>query len=288
MRYVYSVLRFVPDPTRGEHINIGLIAGSDEAGEWALKNVSRWARAHYIDDDKILPEVIRRIAELSTQCEAATDDARPGPNTRPSITEDWLLQFARDSGNILQLSPPIPVVADDSQEVFDLLWDRFIVEPGTKARGIKIKRTAVGKVRQSLTKSNIGHHHFQEQVTLHTANSHVEIDFAVHNGQIVHMTHCWSFQLVDQERLLEDVKAWAWTVRDLRRADGHIRMSEDRRLRVPSKVPVAAVYIPPAEDDTAALSEALSVFQDSEVQAKPIELDDVATVGNEAARLLAS
>ena len=28
MRYVYSVVRFVPDPIKGEFVNVGLIAGT--------------------------------------------------------------------------------------------------------------------------------------------------------------------------------------------------------------------------------------------------------------------
>jgi hypothetical protein len=31
------MLRFVPDPARGEFINIGAIAGDDDSGEWELR-----------------------------------------------------------------------------------------------------------------------------------------------------------------------------------------------------------------------------------------------------------
>ena len=34
MRFVYSLVRFVPDPARGEFVNVGAIAGSEESSDW--------------------------------------------------------------------------------------------------------------------------------------------------------------------------------------------------------------------------------------------------------------
>ena len=44
-KYIYSVLRFVPNPASGEFVNIGAIVGSDENGEWELRTVENAKRA---------------------------------------------------------------------------------------------------------------------------------------------------------------------------------------------------------------------------------------------------
>jgi hypothetical protein len=45
MRYVYSVVRYVPNPASGEFVNIGVIAGSDETGDWSLRQAGNQRRA---------------------------------------------------------------------------------------------------------------------------------------------------------------------------------------------------------------------------------------------------
>ena len=51
MRYMYSVIRFVPDPIRGEFVNVGVLAGSDESSEWDLRMVESLKRAGDVDSD---------------------------------------------------------------------------------------------------------------------------------------------------------------------------------------------------------------------------------------------
>ena len=49
MKHVYSLIRYVPDPVRGEFINVGAIAGCDESSEWEIRQVANPARARRID-----------------------------------------------------------------------------------------------------------------------------------------------------------------------------------------------------------------------------------------------
>ena len=45
MRYVYSVVRYVPNPASGEFVNVGAIAGNDETGDWSLRTAGSRRRA---------------------------------------------------------------------------------------------------------------------------------------------------------------------------------------------------------------------------------------------------
>ena len=44
-KYAYALLRFVPDPIKGEFVNIGIIAGSDEEDRWEIRTIDRAGRA---------------------------------------------------------------------------------------------------------------------------------------------------------------------------------------------------------------------------------------------------
>lgn len=45
MRFVYSVVRFVPHPARGEFINVAAIVGSEALGVWKSRRVGNAHRA---------------------------------------------------------------------------------------------------------------------------------------------------------------------------------------------------------------------------------------------------
>src|SRR5215468_11068995 len=44
-RYFYSLVRCVPSPRTGEFINIAAIAGSEESGEWSIRQIQNESRA---------------------------------------------------------------------------------------------------------------------------------------------------------------------------------------------------------------------------------------------------
>ena len=64
MTYFFSMLRFVPDPARGEFVNIGAIAGDEETQDWELRLISNLKRARSIDHVAFLPHALEVAAEL--------------------------------------------------------------------------------------------------------------------------------------------------------------------------------------------------------------------------------
>src|SRR5680860_1531130 len=56
MALSFSVIRFVPDPAKGEFVNIGAIAGDDATGDWELRLVSSPKRAKALDQLGVLAQ----------------------------------------------------------------------------------------------------------------------------------------------------------------------------------------------------------------------------------------
>lgn len=287
MRHIYSVARFVPDATRGEFINIGILAGSEETNEWVLQTVSRDTRASRLDDSNYLPEARRQLAVISTKLDRFTDSlgAMLAPDDLPGISEEWVARLASDYGNMLQFTQPHAAIGTSAQDVIDKLWPLLIAEPDATTPKGRTKNTALGVVRSALKRHMVTSNQWQQAVRLQTNNSHARVDFAIHNGKVVQLTQCWSFQINDQDSLLADIKAWAWTIRDLRRSGGKV-IGNSTALVVEPRTDVAAVFVPPSDLRSPTFAEAQTVFADNEVDATSLPVERADEIGIIAARSL--
>lgn len=122
-------------------------------------------------------------------------------------------------------------------------------------------------------------------MTLQTTHHRQRLDFAVTNGQALQLTNTWSFQVPDQEQLAEQVKAWAWTIRDIQRGGGTVTLGDEPRFDIAQDVDVAVVYVPPgADQDAPAMGDALNVFEALKVRHAPVA--DADFVGQRAQALV--
>jgi len=114
-RYLYSVIRYVPDIVRAEFINIGIIAGADDDWHFQLSKpvINRLPRhpscgaipldyiSSLIDPKLFTPSFSAGLIKLSQQC-------------------------YRD---IIQFSPPLPILSASSEAAIDRLWPLFVEGP---------------------------------------------------------------------------------------------------------------------------------------------------------------
>jgi len=274
MRYVYSVIRFVPDPGRGEFINIGAIAGTDAIRDWDIRNVDNLRRARSIDDRGVLRGVISQMDQVARTIDAfvSVDGMLFPPPDAPVVNEDWLLQMSQESRNLLQFSPPIPVLANSAQEALDLIFDELLLDPERRRFRFKKKQTALGAVAQAYTREGLDR--FVHQRAHIKGGRHSELlDFVVANGRVVQLTQCYSFQIPNSVDLLESIKALAWTLHAIREGGG-LAVVGDVERPIPQDVDVEIVYVQPENQDrqqTDVLNEARSAFEKVDARAVPYE-----------------
>lgn len=287
MRYFYSVIRFVPDAVRGEFVNIGALAGSDESGEWRLRLVDDMRRARYIDESGSLPGVINHLENLKARMEGEPPSGLGG---QVHFSGEWLANFTERSQSLLQFTDPAPIMADSLEEVLEIAFDEFIIDPGTDAKDgrSQSKRLAKSRVRQSYErvglKINVD---FLDDSVVRGRDHHEKFDFVVMNGRAVQLTQAWSFQLKGLERLVENIKAWAWTVQDIRRHGGAAKNGQEETIAVPPDVDVESAYVPPASgrtDQQKALEEALQAFE--EIDVRPVTFGETEGISERAVRLV--
>jgi DUF3037 family protein len=275
MRYVYSTLRFVPDPARGECVNVGILIGSELSEDKKLHLISNRRRATAID----APGVFKNFWSY-------VEGFRNTFEREEGFSEAWLTEVWDSSNNIMQFSRPAPVDAISADEALEfLVGDLLIDAPLKPKRAAKTKSTALRQIRQVFRESGLGEEaNFLERPVVRGPNHSETFDFVVKNGNAVQLTQAWNFQKRDLKGLNEAIKAWAWTVKDIR--DGGGRAKTDKfDIEVPKNIDVKAVYLPPTRPEAKEVfSEAQHAF--SEIDAAAIKVDQVQEVADQAMRLL--
>lgn len=278
MRYVYSLIRFVPDPARGEFVNVGAIVGCEVSSEWQVRQIQNPMRARAIDEHGSLEAVwsfIDRVGVHIDDFEAATQSLfEPGVE----LTEEWLWQLHADHQNIVQLSAPTPMVAESADGALEQIFDLMVLDPATRKRSFTNKHTALAALRSAYSGFDITRgKELRERVTLETPHHATKFDFAVANGRIVQLTRAWSFQVPDQAMLAEQVKAWGWTVQEAHSAGGRVQTAAGE-FDADEDIDIEVVYVPPIPPQAApAFVDAKHVFETLGVRAVPHDqADDVA------------
>ena len=120
MRHVYSIARYVPNIDAGERVNLAMIAGSAETGEWVMRVVRDGARARMLGgSDRTVNAVLDYLRRLAAAPCAGGDPA----------SESWLHDLVDRQLGVVQFSRPLPMDADDAQAALDAVWPSVIVDP---------------------------------------------------------------------------------------------------------------------------------------------------------------
>jgi Protein of unknown function (DUF3037) len=282
MSFQFSLIRFVPDPARGEFVNIGAVAGSDEAREWELRLVSNLSRAKALDDRGVLSKAFAYAAGLEDHIAALELQQETG-GPEP-ISAEMLRRRAAEMHNIIQLSPPAPVAADSAEGALELVFEQLVLDAARKRFPFEKKHRAQGAARQAYRAHEVPAGAVRERAPVRSGVYDGTFDFAVHNGRALQLVQCWSFQLPNQADLAEQVKAWSWLVHEVRQAGGELATAGGE-IEVPRELDIYAIAIPPvAGAESPAYEEARAAFAENNV----IELtpDAADRVGAQAAAAL--
>lgn len=120
----YSVIRFVPDPVRGEFVNLGIIAVRDDGHAIAVRTTSNWKRVN-----RFAPEAAKLARRVVGDLKAALEP-RNFELGATMITGEDLQRMSIEYRNLVQLTEPMLSLADVEQTA-DEEYARF-VEAGLK------------------------------------------------------------------------------------------------------------------------------------------------------------
>lgn len=281
MSFQFSLIRFVPDPARGEFVNIGAVAGNDDAREWELRLVSNLSRAKALDDRGVLSKAFEYAAGLEDHIAAL--DLLPETGRPEPMSSEMLRRRAAEMHNLIQFSPLAPVAADSAEAALELVFDQLVLDAARKSFPFEKKHRAQGAARQAYKAHAVPADAVRERAAVRSGVFDGTFDFAVHNGRTVQLVQCWSFQLPNQADLAEQVKAWSWLVHEVRQAGGALTTTAGE-IEVPSELDIYAIAIPPVTGTEArAYDEAKAAFAENGViELTPAGADRVGAQAAEA------
>jgi hypothetical protein len=291
MRYLYSLVRFVPDPARGEFVNVGVIVGSDEAREWEFRAIENLQRARHLDDPgrRSLAAVTDFVERLANEVDEFSEATEEGYTPQGFVSEAWLTMLQEDMERVVQLTPLVPIRADSAEEALSRLFQQLVVDPVQERLSYLRKTRAAAALRRAYLFADLidPERYVFENVRVRAGSHGSHLDFAVANGTVVQLAQTWSFQVPDQTRLIERVRSWGWTMERLKASGGEVTLPGDRVQQVARGVDIEVVFVPPREEqrDDSAFRDALGVFD--EIGASAVPLKEAATVAARASVLLA-
>lgn len=288
MRFVYSLVRFVPDPARGEFVNVGAIVGSEESSEWQVRQVENPVRARTLDQSSSLDTVWTFFDRVGSSIDEYEDAIDQLFDPSVELSEAWLERLHSDHRNLVQLSQPTPMVAASADEALDRVFELAILDPAHRRYEFQKKHTALAAVRKAYRERSIKQgEDFLERVQVATQHQCGRVDFAVVNGQALQLTHTWSFQNPDQTGLADQVRAWGWIMQDVKRGGGVATGKQGREYEVAKDVDIEVVYIAPLNSQPLdAYEGALDVFDTLGV--RYTTADEAGRVADKADELLAA
>ena len=284
-RFVYSLVRCVPEPRTGEFINIAAIAGDPLTGDWTVRQVGNESRVRKIAGPQDLAVVHRFISRLGAEIDEQWQLMDQGDG-KP-LSEIWLKELHANHQNIVQLSSPAPIVADDVDDAMDLIFSRLIIDPVRQPRGGITKSTLLANLRAVYREFDVDPDLVRPSVEVFVGDRvHTGFDFAIANGEALQLTQAWSFQRAGIDEIGLQVKAWGYALGRLRAGD-KARMvdSQSAVSTVARDVDVEVVIAEPrTSDQLAVFEEATQVFQELGVSVHPGE---ASAIGQRAASLIA-
>jgi hypothetical protein len=267
MKYHYSVVRFCPDPLRGEFVNVAIIAGSDDGRDWDYRRMSNERHARSLGGGSRLGAVWRYLDRVAEVIAPAANDKAPADTAPASPSHRWLTHEHETHRNLVQLTSPVPVVAQSAQEAINSVFDLYVVDPLKTERSTRSEAQAA--LRRAFLDIKLPAESLHQRVTASVGRQRAVIDFAIANGHLVQLAHAWSFQQKEPHETVQQIKAWSWTVRDLRDHGGLVRTREPKQdYPVDRDVEIGITYTEPDSDaGRRSLEEALEVFDGLHVRA---------------------
>lgn len=217
MEYIYSIIRYVPNPTIGEFVNLGIIAGSDATREWdaawpgSRQRARNLGNAMGASSHSILDTIVEQ-----TQARLRITREQPllVPSDGPTVpfSETLLEHMHIHSANVIQYSKPLPIAAPSLAEAISRIEGLLFAR---SRRQVKPRQTAtkgqlIGKMEGALDRVLAGSAtQTQHNPSLWVQNVTETPDLVVLDETQLYIASAWSFfgSHDEQARQLQEIKS---------------------------------------------------------------------------------
>lgn len=249
--YQYWIIRYVPDPIRGEFVNIALLVGQD-GQDWAFRQVTSLQRATRLGGDPMIANYW--LQELKGMVNSLNSRRDPGPepllaalaDSGENISAAVVARLAARLNNAVQISSPFPIVAESAQAGISMLFDHLVADPQVQPRelfGTRVGNYVSEQFRRALPEGS--HAVIRNRPHIRVGGVPRTANFAITDSRVEQITNTWSFNLSDVEKVSTEIQAWVAHMNRLRRRGGVLESKGRPPLNIPSDVQLRVVYEEP-------------------------------------------
>lgn len=222
----YSIVRYVPDPIRGEQVNVGVLVASEQGeyvGSRFAKDLSRARCVGRREDLAFLRDFARGFE---------APPSSPGQLLLPMKGAlrwdlDALRTMYANWANSIQLTEPRPALETEPLRLVDEVYERFVepapLAPAARARDRRwVLRLGTRKLREELKdriRDQPANEVLRRRDQVDGAIEPHTFDLVLRLGRAVHAVNALSFEVDDREQLSRDIEATAWAIDDVHNAD---------------------------------------------------------------------
>lgn len=242
MIHRYWTIRFVPDPIRGESVNLGVVVGSTDDHDWSIRHLQNPARANHLGGE---PE--RALAFIRTLAQRVEDSTAPGellPATEP-MSSSFIENLRAHQHNSVQLTEARTVVADSAEAALDIIYPLMVEDPERRHRSDgrqRITRLMTGEFTRRFEARDVP---VRRRVSVRAGSATGNIDFVLGGDSAVQLAQAWSFTVRSVEALQQQVQSWNWLLSRLRHDGAVVATSHLAPVRIAHDTPVLVVHDQP-------------------------------------------
>jgi len=227
----YSIVRYVPDPVRGEQINIGVVVTGEDPPTFRarfipLNATGRLKRIGGHSDFRFIRDLAQQMAE-------AGDDHLPLDEPgRPRWSAEALAKAAVEWANTIQFSEVRSALHEQPDALIESLYARYVADPRPTVKRARDKRWVRRRVRTSLRQALGTVRPEADPAELIRPDPQVDgefeqhrFDFGLANGDLRRLVQTLSFESSDRSSLKTEIDAVAWAIDDVRRRPASLPIS---------------------------------------------------------------
>jgi Protein of unknown function (DUF3037) len=207
----YSVISYVPDPVRGETLNIGVLAVSDDGTYGRTRFAQNWNRVAAFGSRQHVG-FLRMTAKEVSRSVPSTPELFPAG----MVTHEYLEHISADWRNIVQFSQPRSSLLGVDQ-VVEKVFHRFVERPRRLRE--RHKSQLVQSAIQALdreVKSARGVLVVERRLAIDGKHDSHELEIGLKNGEIAMGADAISFKAQNVSELRTEIDAVAWLINDVR------------------------------------------------------------------------
>lgn len=237
----YAVLRYMPDATRQEFVNVGIVVTPEDAPPVVKMMTSS-------QSNRI--KCLGHSGDMTFLLAVQRDLKGWGP-----AAYDTLAEASREWGGTVRVSEVHGALHESPNRLCDELYDRYVGSSVKAPRdSVRDRNTAKRLVRESL-RAVLPKESVKPNPRLDGSVEQHRFDVGVINGSLLHVISALSFDIKTDRLLAAEVDACAWAIADVR--------------TVAPSLPISVVTL--GDSQQKLLSRAESVYQSLGAQVVPEE-----------------